>query len=85
MKLVASFAADFTGREAVHKILGIPHSARRAFSEESFTVTVTHTGSTKKYSEGWETIFSGRKGSSKSATPKSAPKKKAARAKKAKR
>ena len=48
-------------------------------------MTVTHTGSTKKYSESWESIFSGKKGAKTPAAAKSAAKKKSARGKKAKR
>lgn len=39
-------------------------------------MTVTHVGSTKKYAEGWQTIFSGKKAAQKPA--KATPKKKAA-------
>jgi hypothetical protein len=46
---------------------------------------VTHVGSTKQYSTGWEAIFSGKKGAKKPATGEAAGKKKAAPRKKAKR
>ena len=48
-------------------------------------MTVTHVGSTKKYSAGWETIFSGKKGTKKPVAGKTVGKKKAATRKKAKR
>jgi hypothetical protein len=48
-------------------------------------VTVTHVGSTKKYSAGWENIFSGKKAAKQPATGNAAAKKKAAAAKKTKR
>ncbi|HWB13678.1 MAG TPA: hypothetical protein VG826_30915 [Pirellulales bacterium] len=50
-----------------------------------FAMTVTHVGSTKKYSSGWETIFSGKKQAKKPAASKAAGKKKASPRKKAKR
>ncbi|HVA47450.1 MAG TPA: hypothetical protein VNH11_13860 [Pirellulales bacterium] len=40
-------------------------------------MTVTHVGSTKKYAEGWQSIFSGQKGAKKPAA-KAAGKKKPA-------
>lgn len=47
-------------------------------------MTVTHVGSTKKYSEGWQDIFSGKK-VAKAKAAKAAQKKKAPAKKKAKR
>jgi hypothetical protein len=46
-------------------------------------VTVTHVGSSKRYSEGWENIFSGKKPAKSAAKPIS--KKKATAKKKGKR
>jgi hypothetical protein len=48
-------------------------------------VTVTHVGSTKKYSAGWETIFSGKRGAKKATASQAAGKKQAASRKKAKK
>jgi hypothetical protein len=48
-------------------------------------VTVTHVGSTKKYSAGWDTIFTGKKGTKKPVANKAAGKKKATPRKKVKR
>jgi hypothetical protein len=48
-------------------------------------VTVTHVGSTKKYSSGWEAIFSGKKPPKRPVAKQAAGKKKSAPRKKAKR
>ncbi|HVX14521.1 MAG TPA: hypothetical protein VHC22_25260 [Pirellulales bacterium] len=48
-------------------------------------MTVTHAGSTKKYSAGWDNIFSGTKGSKATTTKKVAAKKKSPTKKKSKR
>lgn len=44
-------------------------------------MTVTHVGSTKKYSEGWQSIFSGKKAAQKPAAKTTAKKKAGKKAK----
>lgn len=59
------------------------HTIRFTAIRGSFTVTVTHVGSSKRYSEGWENVFSGKKSAKSAAKPvakkKAAPKKKGQR------
>ncbi len=58
-------------------------AAARGFQqprEDRVSVTVTHVGATKKYVEGWQSIFGGKKSKPTSAKPSGKPAKKKAAA-----